>query len=654
MPDQLDPSLFDVHPHMGLISLAAVATRDNHSVAIYDPKREIRFGRHAYDGGFYHGAAEDILRLAPDIVGFTTLGCSFLFAVNVAALIKRRAPGLPIMLGGPHATMLDRPILETYRQFDIIARHEAEETLPPLLAKIETRAFDGIPGITWRNGRNAEIRATPGLPKIEDLDRLPIPQYDLYPIADLNLDLMRIEAGRGCPFVCTFCSTATFFQRDYRLKSPDRIVREMDLLHERYGAKEFKLDHDLFTVNRRKVRAFCEAVEDRGYQWRVSARTDCVDAELLEKMALAGCIGLYFGIETGSKRMQKIAAKRLKLDGVDRILDVAENFGIETTVSFITGYPEELAQDQDETLDMLGDCFRRPQDVCTPQLHILLPEPGTPMFNQHAKQLAYDGYVTKFNARLFGKADRQQVLTYPELYSTYYYYPAAMPRERYTFAVDAVDAFRAVGHEILSYAVRFYEGRLSLLLASFRKWLELRLPVPRIAPDLVLDFISETFGAAHHLTSLFRFGLSISARKDHVLSLQARSSASGRCDPEDLYQLNPQSCLFTDLHDCTNLLVRIRALPPGAGPLDLHEVGERNCYVSIVHADSSTHYCVDPGVEGILSLFERPQKLGDVITFLREIAGDTPVHDGLLDEMIEIGALICPAAVERGHLDATP
>jgi radical SAM superfamily enzyme YgiQ (UPF0313 family) len=650
MPGQVDPSLFDVHPHLGLASLAAVAMQDNHRVAIYDPKREIRFGRGAYNEAFYQRAADDILRLTPDAVGFTTLGCSFLFAVNVAQFVKLREPDLPILLGGPHATMLDRPILDAYAQFDVVVRHEAEESLPPLLAKIETRAFDDIPGITWRSSRDGAIKTTPGLPKIEDLDQLPIPRYDLYPVEDLDLDLMRVEAGRGCPFVCTFCSTASFFHRDYRLKSPDRIVREMDLLHERYGATEFKLDHDLFTVNRRKVRAFCEAVAERDYQWRVSARTDCVDAELLEAMALAGCIGLYFGVETGSKRMQKIVDKRLKLDGVERILDVAENFGIETTVSFITGYPEELIQDQNETLDMLGACFARPHEACTPQLHILVPEPGTPMFHKYGKTLAYDGYATKFNARLFGETDRHHILTHPELYSTYYYYPAAMPRDRYTFAVDAVDVFRAVGHEVLSYALRFFQRQLSVLINLFYEWVEQRGSPAKIEPALVVEFISDKFGTAHHLASLFKFGFAIAICRANKSSRQA-PGGNDQFDPEDFYQLNPQSHIFTDLHDCAKLLECIRTLPSDAGPLELDEVGEPRCYVTIVEAERSVHYSVDHGVEDILRLFERPQRLGDVMAFLRHIAGDTLIHDHLLDEMIEIGALIRAAQIEHGKLD---
>jgi radical SAM superfamily enzyme YgiQ (UPF0313 family) len=644
MPDGLDPAFFDVHPHLGLISLAAVAQQHGHQTVIYDPKREVRFGRSAYDRHFYRRAADDILRQAPDAVGFTTLGCSFLFAARVAELIRRAEPELPIMLGGPHATMLDRQILAAYRQFDIVVRHEAEETLPPLLAKLDSRAFETIPGITWRAGRRAGVKATPGLPKIEDLDRLPIPSYDLYPVRELGLHLMRVEAGRGCPFECTFCSTASFFQRSYRLKSPERLVQEMDILHARYGANEFKLDHDLFTVNRRKVRAFCDAVADRGYRWRVSARTDCVDEALLEKMALAGCIGLYFGIESGSKRMQQVAQKRLKLDGVDRILDVAANLGIETTVSFITGYPEETSEDQDATLDKLGACFARPPEACTPQLHILTPEPGTPLFAQHARSLAYDGYATKFNARILSEDDRAHILGHPDLYSTYYHYPAAMPRAHYTFAVDAVDALRAAGHDVLSYALRYYRGRLSALVADFRAWAWREQRDAPVTPETALAFIAERFGAGHHLTSLFRLGIAIDARK---AGSDQGHPGKGE-DFEQPYRVSPHSALFPQLHDCGRLLEQIRGLPQQAPPLSPEEAGDLTGYMVVVEGTDATHYRVDAAVEGILSLFQEPRSLRAAALLLGEMASVASVPESIFAQLIDIGALI-PASNAHGR-----
>ena len=639
MPDGHDLSLFDVHPHLGLASIAAVAEQENHRVSIYDPKREARFGRHPYDKAFYERAAEDIFAQSPEAVGFTTLGCSFLFAVNVAARLKRLDPQLPIMLGGPHATMLSSEILNAYRQFDLVVRHEAEETFPQVLANLERRSFDKIPGVTWRAGKGGQIRVTAGAPKIEDLDSLPVPLYDLYPVRDLQLDLMRIEAGRGCPFDCNFCSTATFFQRSYRLKSPERLLSELDSLHERYGASEFKLDHDLFTVNRRKVLAFCEVLEARDYKWRVSARTDCVDDELLESMASAGCIGLYFGIETGSQRMQQLTSKRLKLDGIERIFDVAQNLGIEITTSFITGYPEENREDQDASLDLMAGCFRRPQDACIPQLHILLPEPGTPLFAQHRPSLQYDGYSTKFNARLLHEPDRDEILRFPDLYSTYYYYPAAMPRLFYTFAVDAVDALRVVGHDILSYTLKFFEGRLSTLVDAFRCWVQAQRPGAQADRGLVLDFISGRFGPRHHLTSLYRFGLSV-----NLLTNSASDAAAGefkRADfnPRRRYRINPRSHIFIDLHDCAKLLQLIRQLPDDSGPLEFPAVEELACYLSIVEDGVASNYGIDRGIETILALFEQPSSIRAVTGFLRQAVPDAPIAESWFKELVDIGAL---------------
>lgn len=646
MPEDLNPSLFDVHPHLGLISLAAVAQRGGHEITIYDPKREVRFGRRAYDRHFYAKAAEDILSHSPDAVGFTTLGCSFLFAVRVAEIIKRRQPLLPILLGGPHATMLDRQILEAYSQFDIVVRHEAEETLPPLLAQLNQRAFDAIPGITWRLG--TEIKSTPGLPKIEDLDQLPLLPYDLYPVRELGLDLMRVEAGRGCPFECVFCSTSSFFQRSYRLKSPQRLVHEMDLLHERYGAGEFKLDHDLFTVDRRKVRAFCEAVQNRNYRWRVSARTDCVDEELLQEMALAGCIGLYFGIETGSQRMQRVAQKRLKLSEVDRILDVAQSLGIEMTVSFITGYPEELREDHVATLDMLGNCFQRPQELCTPQLHILVPEPGTPLFAKYRQSLSYDGYPTKFNARFLSAIDARHIRTHPDLFSTYYYYPMeGMTRSSCTFTVDAVDALRIVGHEILSYLLRFYQGRLSRLIADLEEWALQNHPKESMGPKLALEFVSDTLGSGHHVTSLFRYGMQIGMlAANHSAAQAVTADSEPQFDPERTYCLSPRILLFTELHDCTGLLERIRSLPRDAAPIDDFDAGERCCYIVTLDGSNVTHYLIDPGVEGILSLFHVPRSISEVSTFLHQISPAAPSEDNFFRQLVEIGALV-PKVEER-------
>src|SRR5438094_1838271 len=118
MPAEGSLALLDVHPHLGLLALAAAAEAAGHVVQIYDPKRFIRSGQLTYDSTLYERVAAELLLRQPQVVGFTTLGCSFLFALNVAGILKRHEPDLPVLLGGPHATMLHRQILERFRQFD--------------------------------------------------------------------------------------------------------------------------------------------------------------------------------------------------------------------------------------------------------------------------------------------------------------------------------------------------------------------------------------------------------------------------------------------------------------------------------------------------------------------------------------------------------
>src|SRR5215813_11788971 len=168
MPEEGSLDFLDVHPHLGLLALAAVAELSGHTVQIIDPKRLIKSRRLAYDPTLYESAALEVLGRSPEAVGFTALGCSFLFALNVAAILKRREPELPLLLGGPHATMLHRQILERFSQFDVVVRYEADEILPDVLKNLAARNFAGIPGLSWRSSKS--LHFNPGTPKVENLD----------------------------------------------------------------------------------------------------------------------------------------------------------------------------------------------------------------------------------------------------------------------------------------------------------------------------------------------------------------------------------------------------------------------------------------------------------------------------------------------------
>jgi radical SAM superfamily enzyme YgiQ (UPF0313 family) len=155
----------------------------------------------------------------------------------------------------------------------------------------------------------------------------------------------------------------------------------------------------MFTVDRKRVVAFCEALLEskEEFTWGCSARTDCIDEELIALMSRAGCRGIFFGIETGSVRMQKIIDKGLELsDSAERVRS-CDKFKINTAVSLMAGFPEETMDDLRTTAAFFVDSLR--YDHADPQLSILAPLADTPIQKQHKDSLVLDDDIAEMSYR---------------------------------------------------------------------------------------------------------------------------------------------------------------------------------------------------------------------------------------------------------------
>src|SRR5438552_3900675 len=243
-----------------------------------------------------------------DFFGFSTVCSSYPLTLRIAAEVKRLHPESVVVLGGPQASVVDVSTMRAYPFIDLVVRGEAEQGLPALVDALGRDSdLAAVPGMTFRRNEDGEIVRSPDAPLVLDLDALPFPAFHLFPDVRFCRHFP-LELGRGCPFACTFCSTNDFFRRRFRLKSPAQMIADMRRVKQTYDINSFELVHDMFTVDRKRVVEFCEALLEskEEFTWGSSARTDCIDEELIALMAKAGCRGIFFGIETGSKRMQKI------------------------------------------------------------------------------------------------------------------------------------------------------------------------------------------------------------------------------------------------------------------------------------------------------------------------------------------------------------
>lgn len=336
---------------------------------------------------FFQRGIELICEKKPKILSFYTRSDCFHIMLKMAEILKERL-GCTVVLGGPQADIVAKQTLAEIPWVDYICCGEGETTVYPLFSSILKGEPDlSVPGLVYRRGEEICVNPRPVL--IEDLDSIPFLDYSIFPEDSFVDPLIAfpIDVGRGCPFGCAFCSTKTFWGRKYRLKSPQRIVRELQQAHDLFGARHYVFQHDMFTMNKKLVLETCRLIKELPFRatWSCSARLDCVDRELMDAMIDAGLLHIYFGIETGSVRMQKLVNKNLKLDGIVDMLSYIRSKNIRITASFIYGFPEETEEDISYTMDLAMKLIQMKH--ITVQMHRCAFLPGTALFEQYRQDL---------------------------------------------------------------------------------------------------------------------------------------------------------------------------------------------------------------------------------------------------------------------------
>jgi radical SAM superfamily enzyme YgiQ (UPF0313 family) len=423
-----EPEIDSLVPPMGLLSLAAVLERAGHEPMIVDFNYEIDREVLRLDSSFFENAVRLIVARKPDLVGFSTMCNSFHITLKLARLLKRNAPHVPILLGGPQVSYVDEKTLSAFEFVDYVIRGEAEDSLPKFIAALHGEgSLASVPGLSYRAG--PAIVRNPAAGPIENLDALPYPAWHLFPYDVAGA--YSIDVGRGCPFSCDFCCTSDFFARRFRLKSFDRLLQEIRWLQDTYGANAITFIHDLFTANRKWVRALCERLmQEAGleFSWSASARVDTVDGHLLQAMGKSGCRALFFGIESGSQSLQYRIKKRLKISTVYPVAAAAAESGIAPTLSFIAGFPTETTQDLSETFELISQLVNIPG--ANIQLHLMSPQLGTHDLQTHGDKLRLDGYFSDIASGPDALTDIPMIRNYPDLFPSFYYYQNDhLPRE---------------------------------------------------------------------------------------------------------------------------------------------------------------------------------------------------------------------------------
>jgi radical SAM superfamily enzyme YgiQ (UPF0313 family) len=478
----------EISYHVDLVNLNSISARHQGGSILLDQE------------AFLNDATHEILERNNRLIGLGTICSSFRLTLRLVQRLKKQRPDSFIFLGGPQATAVDMRVLEIVPELDAVLRGEADLSIRDLL-----RALDGgeslgtVPGLSWRGADGALVR-NPAGDLLADMDALPFPAYDLYPAHSYSGGIA-LDAGRGCPFGCTFCSTNEFFRRRFRMKSPARLAFEINRLNELYNATQFSLTHDLFTTNVKTVREICAAFREQirfeGLGWTASARIDSMKGDLAQVMADAGCRNLFFGVETASQEMQTVIKKRLTVSQIMPVLKQCSELGMECTASIIIGYPEERREDIQQSISLAVNAVGLSN--VKSQIHLLVPLPGTPLALMNESKLVYSDLssnIATVGGTEITDAERTFIENNKLIFTQHFYVPNERFDRSLLYHVAQVTFFGTALHRHTSLALEREEGGFTEFAFRWAEWIKKNANVP--------DYLWEAFYRGEHFGTEFR------------------------------------------------------------------------------------------------------------------------------------------------------
>ncbi len=356
---------------LGLGYLAAVLEKNQYKVDVIDCQ-VLKLS--------FEDFRSEISKRQPNIVGVTSSTLTYQSALKLVKIAKEACPNCITIAGGPHVTFWDDKALEECPELDIIVRREGENTLLELVQRIEAgKNYYDVIGTTCR--KDEKIVRNPDRPYIEDLDSLPFPARHLWPMETLRKyeNILYLTTSRGCVYWCEFCTTVRMHGRKYRMRSPKNVVDELEALHKTYGISTFTFCDDAFTVDQPRTEALCNEILNRGLkiEWNCGTRVDMLTKELLAKMKDAGCISVWFGVESGSQQVLDAMKKGITPELTTKVFGWVRELGLKPIPNVILGFPGETKESAWKTIKFVEKIS--PDDVGF--YNVATPFPGTPMYD---------------------------------------------------------------------------------------------------------------------------------------------------------------------------------------------------------------------------------------------------------------------------------
>ncbi|MEC9310107.1 MAG: radical SAM protein [Chloroflexota bacterium] len=429
------------HVPYGIALLAAIANQEGHNVQVYDANAW-RLG-------------DDALKSALqadkwDVVAIGGITTAYAYLKKTAQFSKTLAPEAVLVAGGGFITSIPREIMNLIPEIDVGIVGESFVTFPELLSNIDKNNTNWaeINGIIYR-GDNAKITLTPPRPLIQDLDDLPHPAWEMFPLdiywanssllyseeAFTSKKRLDINASYGCSLICRFCfhlgisgdlsytdgpdggDVQFTYDRNIRWHSARYIVDLVKHAQSDYGVDfVLFLDENLMTMNAHSRWKWLNEITDLwiaeglqptcrregiphhpdtctdGVHWGGTSHATLIKPDLLSRLYESGCSQLLYGYESFSNRILKNLGKGTTAAQNERSLELTLQAGIRPIPNQMMGFPDEFFDSIIESVD----AWERMGIQLVP--FFATPYPGSEWYYTYKDQILeqYDGNLEAF------------------------------------------------------------------------------------------------------------------------------------------------------------------------------------------------------------------------------------------------------------------
>ena len=332
-----------------------------------------------------------------DLIGVSTMGHGVIRSIDIAKEYRRR--GKTVILGGYMASIMPE---EAVKYCDSLIIGDAELVWQQMLSDFE----------------NGNLKKTYEKPLEGNWYSTPSPRFDLLEGKNLG-DFLPVQAGRGCPNSCSFCSVSCLYSGRYVKRPLPEVIRDIEQIKSLGYKKILLLDDNIFSD-----RKYLDSLLDTLIKLDISWMSQCEitigkDDELLEKLQKSGCTTLSFGLESISRESLISMDKGWAVPAeYDSLIQNIRNHGIDVSTEMVVGGEGDTL----ESIRMTKD-FIEKNKISVPRFYILTPFPGTRFFDQIKEEgrlvnndiYSYDGTSAVYRPKNMTPDELTQA--YWELYS---------------------------------------------------------------------------------------------------------------------------------------------------------------------------------------------------------------------------------------------